>query len=111
MVLGLTVPLKVAIHPVSAPTPSDDPKMPETLESLCSRQEIARCHHLGMNQPIFVKPPTTDYDLVSHLMQIFVEEGRVPSLEFPKHCKGYFRVLVELRACAVLGSGVRAQTW
>ncbi|CAE7836900.1 ankrd46 [Symbiodinium sp. CCMP2592] len=36
--------------------------------------EIARCHHLGMNQPIFVKPPTTDYDLVSHLMQIFVEE-------------------------------------
>eukprot|EP00439_Symbiodinium_sp_Y106_P074506 s998_g14.t1 len=38
--------------------------------------EIARCHHLGMNQPIFVKPPTTDYDLVSHLMQIFVEEGR-----------------------------------
>ena len=36
-------------------------------------QEIARCHHIGMHQSAALPAPNTDYDLVSHLMQIFME--------------------------------------
>ncbi|CAJ1373738.1 unnamed protein product [Effrenium voratum] len=36
--------------------------------------EIARCHHIGMHQSAALPAPNTDYDLVSHLMQIFMEE-------------------------------------